>query len=191
MKWLFNPCRRYRQDISLLASGVLPQPERDEVKNHLAACPNCRNYYEEMMALKMTLANWQQDLAHLQPTQAARNRWARAIQTAGKPKAVRHLTPAMAFREWSRDVIWPCRRVWTGLATVWVLILAGNFSLHDHSQTLSAKSSPPSQEMIMALKDRQNILAELLADHFELHDADRQKFFLPKPRTERMLVLTL
>ena len=34
-----------------------------------------------------------------------------------------------------RDVIRPRRRFWTGLAAVWAVILAGNFSLHDHSQT--------------------------------------------------------
>jgi hypothetical protein len=191
MKWLFNPCRRYRQGICLLAGGALASSASDEVKNHLAACRDCRNCYEEMKAVTTPLANWQQDLAHLQPTQAARNRWAKAVQAAGGPEPVRRPTPAVAFCEWWQAVIWSSRRVWAGLAVVWVLILMGNLSLRDHSQVIAAKSPPPSQEMIMALKDRQNILAELLADHFGLHDADRQKFFLPKPRTERVIVFTM
>jgi hypothetical protein len=39
---------------------------------------------------------------------------------------------------------------------------------------------------MMAFKDRQIILAELLADHSAPPEADRPKLFLPKPRTENM-----
>jgi len=191
MKSLFDPCRGYRQSISLLAGGVLPEPERDEIKNHLAACADCRKYYAEIKAVTTPLANWVGDFAHLQPNQAARNRWASAIQAAGRTEPVCRPSPAMAVREWWREVIWPYRRIWGGLAAVWVVILAGNLSLRDHSQTLAVKSSPSSQEMIMAFNDRQKILAELLADHSGPRDAERQKLFLPKPRTERVTILTV
>jgi anti-sigma factor RsiW len=189
MKWSFDPCKRYRQDISLLASGVLTELERNEISNHLAACVDCRKYYEEIRAVTVPLANWEGSFADVYPTTAAQNRWARAIQAAGRPEPVRRVTPAAPLREWLRDVIWPCRRIWAGLAAVWLMILAGNLSLHEHPQAVMAKSSRVSQEMIMAIKDRQNILAELLADHSLPRDADRQKFFLPKPRTERVIIL--
>jgi hypothetical protein len=191
MKKLFNSCGRYRQDICLLASNALTGPQSDEIKNHLAACPDCRDYYKEIMALTTPLGNWEQDFAQLQPTEAARNRWAKAIQAAGRPEPVQPHAPAAAWHEWWQDVIWPCRRVWAGLAVVWMLILAGNMSLRDPSQTRWAKSSPSSQAMVMALKDRQSALAELLADHSGPHEADRQKFFLPKPRSERVRVFTI
>ena len=191
MKWSFNPCERYRQDISLLASGALIEPESNEISNHLAACADCHKYYEEMKAVAAPLKNWEQNFALLQPTMAAQNRWAKAIQAAGRPEPTRRLTPATALSEWLKDVIWPCRRVWGGLAAVWMVILAGNLSLREHPQTFMKKSSPTPQEMIMAIKDRQSILAELLSDHSLPHDADRQKFFLPKPRTERVIVLTI
>ncbi|MGO9478040.1 MAG: hypothetical protein ACLQAH_02295 [Limisphaerales bacterium] len=86
------------------------------------------------------------------------------------------------------ELIWPCRRIWTGLAAAWILILAANVSLREQSPALL--KSGPSAEMMMTLKDQQKILAELLTDHSLPRDADRQKIFLPKPRTEGMEVLT-
>jgi hypothetical protein len=86
------------------------------------------------------------------------------------------------------ELIWPCRRIWMGLAVVWILILAANVSLHEHSPAII--KSGPSSEMMMTLKDQQKILAELLTDHFVPRDADRQKIFSPKPRTEGMEILT-
>ena len=32
------------------------------------------------------------------------------------------------------ELIWPCRRIWTGLAAVWVLLFIVNFFQHDGSQ---------------------------------------------------------
>jgi anti-sigma factor RsiW len=191
MKWFSNPCRRYRKDLSLLASGVLADSESGEVKSHLAACPDGRNYYAEMKAVVTPLAHGPQNLEHIEPTQAARNRWARDIQAAGRPKLVHHLTTAETFREWYCDVIWSSRRVWAGLAAVWLLILAGHVSLGEHLANRAAKFSPASQAMIMAVKDRDNILAEILADHSIPRDADRPKFFLPKPRTQHLKVFIL
>jgi hypothetical protein len=96
-------------------------------------------------------------------------------------------TLANAIRLSFLELIWPCRRIWTGLAAVWILILAANVSLHEHSPGIV--KSGPSSEMMMSLKDQQKILAELLTDHSVPQDADRQKIFSPKPRTERMEIL--
>ena len=86
------------------------------------------------------------------------------------------------------EIIWPCRRIWTGLAVVWVLILAANIFLREQSPAII--KSGPSSEMMMTLKDQQKILAELLTDHSTPPDADRQKLFAPKPRTEGMEIGT-
>ena len=188
MKRFFNPCGRYRQSIWLLASGALPELEKDQIKNHLAVCADCREYCEEVKTVTVPLANWAETFSHLQPGQSVQARWARAVQAAGRPEPVRRLTLVLAFGEWWRDVIWPCRRVWAGLAAVWVVILAGNFSLHEPSQTLAVKSSP--QEMITFFKDQQKFLAELLTDHAVPREAERPKFFSPKPRTESTEVMT-
>ena len=188
MKRFFDPCRRHRQNISLLAAGALPETEKAEVEVHLAACADCRKRFEEIKAVTVPLTNWAENVPQFQPSQSARTRWSKAILAADGPEPVRRLTPAMAFREWWRDVIWTRRRIWAGLAAVWVIILAGNLSLPGHLQTLAGKSS--TQEMITAFKDQQRILAELLVNHSVPHDAEPQKLFSPGPRTEISMVLT-
>ena len=190
MRRFFNPCGRYRRSICLLAGGSLPEPEKIRIENHLAGCADCRNYYNEMQAITVPLMNWEGYFTHLQPGRAIQNRWASAVHAAGRPEPVCWLTPGLAFREWWQEVIRPRRRFWAGLAAVWVVILAGNFSLHDHSQTRAVKSSLTLQEMVTSFKDQQKILAELLTDHSAPRDAARQKFYPPGPRTENVTLLT-
>jgi hypothetical protein len=87
-----------------------------------------------------------------------------------------------------RELILPSRRIWTGLAAVWVLIFIVNFSQRDGSQTMIAKSAPP--EMMMTFRDQQKLLNELLADRSPPMDAERPRIYSPKPRTEIMELLT-
>lgn len=189
MKRFFNGCGRYRQSLCLLAGGALPEPEKDEIENHLAACADCRKYYQEIKTVTEPLTNWAGNFARLQPGPAVQTRWARAVQAAGGPEPVRRLTPLMAFCGWWHDMIWPCRRTWAGLAAVWVVILAGNYSLQNHSPSLAAKSPPPPQEMLMSFKDQQKILADLWTDYAVPREAVRREFLAPKPRTESVMVL--
>jgi hypothetical protein len=188
MKWFLNRCQRHRQSICLLASGALSEPERSRVENHLAACADCRKYCDETRKVAAPLANWEGNFRHIEPDQIIRIRWAKAIEMAAGPAPVRRLTPIMAICEWWHDVIWRCRRIWAGLAAVWVVILAVNFFLRVQSPAIV--QSGPSAEMILTFKDQQKILAELLTDHSVPRDAEQQKIFSPKPRTERMEILT-
>ena len=87
------------------------------------------------------------------------------------------------------ELIWPCRRIWSGLAAVWVLLFIVNFSQHDGSQTVAAKSSP-TIEMMTTFRDQERLLNELLADRSLPAEAERPRIYLPKPRTERAVVLT-
>jgi len=188
MKWFLNRCGRYRQSLCLLAGGVLSEPERSQVENHLAACADCRKYCNEITKMAAPLANWEGNFKHIEPDQIIRMRWAKAVEAAAEPAPVRRLTPIMTICEWWHDVIWPCRRIWAGLAAVWVVILAVNISLREQSPAIV--KSGPSAEMMMSLKDQQKILAELLTDRSAPHDAEPQKTFSPKPRTENMEILT-
>jgi hypothetical protein len=86
------------------------------------------------------------------------------------------------------ELVWPCRRIWTGLATVWILLFIVNFSQRAGSQIVIAKSS--TTEMIMTFRDQQKILNELFADRSLPVEAARPKIFSPKPRTEAMEFLT-
>lgn len=186
---LFNPCAPYRQEISLLANNVLPEREKGRIEQHLAVCVDCSKYFTEIKSITATMALAQAKLAPLQPTPAARARWAAAIHAAGNPEPSRKIAPAMTLRAWYLEVIHPYRSAWTTLAAVWVLIFAGHLSLQDHPQTAIAKASRGQQQMVTALRDRQSILAELLADHFTIPDADRPRPFSPRPRTEHKDIL--
>jgi anti-sigma factor RsiW len=188
MRPLFYNCAPHRQAIALLTASALPDAERAAVENHLAACPGCRRYYHELKALTGPLKNWEENFARIHPSQDARRRWAAAIHAAAQPESVRRLTPAMAFCEWWRDVIWSSRRIWAGLAVAWLLILAGNFSLGDHPSTLARKSSPPSPEAIQSWRQQQRLLAELIGSS-EAPATTPPKPFVPRPGSERRIEL--
>ena len=189
MKRLFDSCRRQRQQICLLASGALSEPERNGVEQHLAACAGCRKYFEEVRAVALSLSDFAPAQSDLQPRLGAQARWNQAIRAAGQTMPMRPAAPAGTVGQWYREVIWPWRRVWAGLAMVWLGIFAGNVSFPGPETALSAKASPRSQEMLMSFRDQQRILAELLPDSVVPHDADRQRPYLPKPRTERIQVV--
>jgi hypothetical protein len=80
-------------------------------------------------------------------------------------------------------VILPCRRLWSSLAVVWLLLLVVNFSQREHGASAAVQSTP-SAEMATTFKDQQKLLNELLADRSWPVDLDRPKNYLPKPRTE-------
>ena len=189
MKWFWSPCRRYRASLCLLAGGALSEPEMSAVRAHLADCVGCRKYHDEIMSLAGPLAGWETNFAHVKPTRDAQIRWEKAIQEAATTRSVRRPEPQYFLLNCWRELIWPCRRIWTGLATAWVLILAANVSLNAHSPAIA--KSGPSSEMMMTLKDQQKILAELLTDRCAPRDVDRQKSFSPKPHTERVEILTV
>jgi len=191
MKRFLNPCRRHHQNLSLLAAGALSEREENQVQDHLRECSPCRLYFQEIKTVTDPLANWAETLPQFQPSESARASWAKVIRAAGRPEPVRRLAPAVAFRDWAHEVFWPWRRVWAGVAAAWLVILAGNVSLRDPAPAITAKSAAPSQEAIASFRDQQKMLAELLPDHSAPRDAERQKFFSPKPRTERFRVFAV
>jgi hypothetical protein len=81
-------------------------------------------------------------------------------------------------------LLWPHPRAWAGLAAVWILIFAVNFSMRDPSPVRAQKSSPPSPEVIVELRQQQRLLAELIGPR-DTSDTDRSKSFVPPPRSER------
>ena len=187
MRLLLNSCRSYRRDICLLAGGALSEPEKAAVENHLATCVDCQKYGDALRAVTVPLNNWEDNFRHIQPEPAVQRQWARAILAAARPEPVRRPAATMAFCDWWQDVIWSSRRVWTGLAAVWVVLLMVSLSEREHSPAIA--KSMPSTAIIVAFKDQQKLLAELLGDYTAPPDVDRQKISLPKPRTESAVEL--
>jgi len=81
-------------------------------------------------------------------------------------------------------LLWPSPRAWAGLAAVWVAILAMNLAARDKSPTIAKDVTPPSPEMIMALRQQERLLAELV-ERPEPRETERSKAVPPRPRSER------
>jgi hypothetical protein len=86
-------------------------------------------------------------------------------------------------RKFWDELIWPCRRIWTGLAAVWILIFVFNFLQRDPSELMAKKLPPPSPEMILAFRQQERLLAELIGQT-ETRASEPPKPFLPQPRSE-------
>ncbi|HZL13265.1 MAG TPA: hypothetical protein VFC85_03905 [Verrucomicrobiae bacterium] len=82
------------------------------------------------------------------------------------------------------ELIFPCRRIWTGLAAIWILIFVVNLSQRDPAEMMARKSPPPSPEMIMAFRQQEKLLAELIGSN-EPRIAEPPKTFSPRPSSER------
>ena len=81
------------------------------------------------------------------------------------------------------ELIWPCRRIWTGLAAAWIFIFIVNFSQRDPSEFMARKIQSPSPEMILAFRQQELLLAELIGQN-EPRVAAPPRLFLPQPRSE-------
>src|SRR5213083_2284582 len=82
---------------------------------------------------------------------------------------------------WWRELLWPCPQAWAGLAAAWVLILALNAATREPVQVVTAQSTPPAREVLMALKERRRLLAELAGPPAQV---EPQNPLAPKPRSE-------
>ncbi len=118
--------------------------------------------------------------------------------TAPKLDAIRHEVVNSQFRHqgfaavilnlllllW-RELILPSRLIWTGLAAIWLLLLVANFSMRDRSQMTMAKSLP-SQATIVAFKEQQQLLTELIGPN-DPPVAEHKKPYSPQPSSQRAI----
>jgi len=162
MKRLVNPCTSYRERLSLLACGALAEPQQGETERHLAECATCRKCYDELKRVTAPLAGWENTFAQVEPGQAARLRWAREIQAAKAPQPTQPLAMRFSLRVLWRELVWPCRRAWTGMAALWLAMLWVNFEPSDHGTASLESRSRPASGMWQALEEQRRLLAELI-----------------------------
>ncbi len=81
-------------------------------------------------------------------------------------------------------LLWPCPRAWAVLAAVWLVILGFQFSARDNS---SADGIHPlaASAAALALKEREQVLTELLREAEPLPAQSLPSLAVPPPRTER------
>jgi hypothetical protein len=87
------------------------------------------------------------------------------------------------------ELIWPSRRIWAGLATVWVLIFVANFSMRDHSQPQMAQASS-SPQMILAFRQQEQLLTELIGPN-DPPVAEPAKPSQPRPTSLRQVEIVI
>lgn len=81
-----------------------------------------------------------------------------------------------------RELIWPSRRIWAGLAAVWVLMIAANVSMRDRTPTVAMKSAS-GPVMILSFRQQERLLTELLGPD-EPRAAGPATPLVPRPRSE-------
>jgi anti-sigma factor RsiW len=182
MKWIPNRCRRRRQGLCLLASGALGEPERIELEQHLGACQECRGYYREIKALTAPLAAWEKDLSAIEATPAARARFSHALAPRSGERVRERGLSIIVYRIIWRELIWPSRFAWTGMAALWLVMLAVNGRLSDHRMIEACAHPASPQEMAQAWEEQNRVLAELTQPAFVVPAAPSAP---PRPRSER------
>jgi hypothetical protein len=93
------------------------------------------------------------------------------------------LVPRLAGNVVWRELIWPCRRVWAGLACVWAVIAILNVASSEPATRMAGKAEPMSPEKMQALVEQRRLLTQLIEPLPE--PERRRKSVLPGPRSER------
>jgi hypothetical protein len=82
-----------------------------------------------------------------------------------------------------RELVLPSRRLWTGLAAVWVLLVVINVSQRDPVSSVTGQPvhAPP---VMMSWQVQQRWMNEILADRLPAPEAERPRNAAPRPRTQ-------
>ncbi len=107
-----------------------------------------------------------------------------AVSTRGCDR--RPASPTMAaaaiLKTLWHELIFPSRRIWAGLATAWLFIVAANMSMRDHS-------SAATPQVVMSLPQQERLLAELSGPGIPAI-AEPQKSYTPRPSSRRLREIT-
>jgi hypothetical protein len=146
---MFYGCHSYREEICAAASGKIPAANRAALEHHLKGCTECQQYREEIGNVVVRLAAAVELFSDIEPRNTTHERWARDFDSAIEP--VRPLAPGLCpvFLDWSRDMMLPCRRIWSGMAAIWVVIFGLNIS--QRAKQESPASYRPSPQIMRAL----------------------------------------
>lgn len=116
-------------------------------------------------------------------------RHARASASQPSRQLKPSLSLASAARQFWQEALWPWRRVWLGLAFVWLVLLGLNLATDEGPKMASRKTLPPDPELLAALREQRRLMLEL-SEPTAPSPASVPR--IPGPRSEqrRTLVLT-
>src|SRR5688572_9621455 len=106
------------------------------------------------------------------------------LDLQGKDLAA-YASPRPVLRAWWEESIWPWRRIWIGLAPVWVIIAVLNLSSRDEPESQARRPDP---QVMMAWREQNRFMTQVLqpalpADKLKLeHHPARPG--IPRPRSE-------
>lgn len=96
------------------------------------------------------------------------------------------LNPAFLVMKLWQELIWPCRRVWLGMAAIWFVVLACNLSMGDAPKVAASQMPPASPEMMAALREQKQLLVQLLEPN-----TASPPVATPRPRSEKRQTIIL
>jgi anti-sigma factor RsiW len=179
MRRRLNSCRNHRENVSLLASGALPEAEQASVRDHLAHCAPCREYYEELARLSGEFKQWVKTEPPVEAGAAFRARWMRSIEAADAPW--RASLPAL-ISQWG-EWLWPSPVAWGALAAVWVCLLSIQWAMSAQRAAGHEMARSPSNDAAVTFAQRQRELASLLESLTPPQAPSRPD--QPRPRSQR------
>jgi hypothetical protein len=89
-------------------------------------------------------------------------------------------------REFWMESIRPWRRAWIGMAAAWIVILVSFAATHDTPQTARVKVSPPSPELMAALREQRQMMLQLFEPSASVRPAETK---IPGPRSEQRIAM--
>jgi|SRR6266850_4002349 len=199
MRWRLNPCREHRENVSLLASGALRETKDSPLRDHLARCPQCRQYYEEIASLSADFQLWASTETPIEADPAFRARWMRSVQSADRP-ARRGERPreqqqvqsaniqtrtslAALISRWSES-FWPSPLAWAALAAVWVCLLSLQWAAAPRRAGDQELARSPSSRRQVTFAQRQRELSSLLESSVQT-PAPKAADSPPRPHSQR------
>ena len=106
------------------------------------------------------------------------------------PTTRREPLPLRALLTLWRELFWPSRFAWGGIAAAWFFMLVVNQTTHNTDTSVRAQVAPPSTEMLQAAQAQRRMLAEL-ADPGSERKADRSRNERPRPHSRREIEIAL
>jgi len=120
-----------------------------------------------------------------QPLRELPQEWRREILGAAQAAMAPRPVP-LSWRERLSALLWPCPEVWAGLAAIWLGILVVNVASTERTERMAKKTAPTSAQVMMALREQEQILTELIEPH-ETSPAIPPRIIesRPRPRSQR------